>query len=88
LDSIRAVKASGNITGIGSDPTVTLYGYSGGAASAGWVSYHARIGVLSRSSANYFFKATELQPDYAPDVQIHGAAIGGLIPNETYLAGN
>ncbi|KAF2429700.1 LIP-domain-containing protein [Tothia fuscella] len=66
LDSIRAVRASGNITGISDDPTVSLYGYSGGASAAGW--------------------ATELQPTYAPDVRIDGAAIGGLIPNFGILA--
>jgi Secretory lipase len=38
LDSIRAVKQSGRFTGIDSDPTITLNGYSGGALAASWAS--------------------------------------------------
>lgn len=38
LDSIRAVKQSGHITGIVADPIITSYGYSGGAFSSGFVS--------------------------------------------------
>jgi hypothetical protein len=37
LDSIRAVIKSGNITGISSDPVITINGYSGGSIPAGWV---------------------------------------------------
>ena len=67
LDSIRAVKQSGNITGLSKDPIITLYGYSGGA-------------VAGEFSA-------ELQPIYAPELNIAGAAVGGLIPNMTVLLG-
>jgi hypothetical protein len=37
LDSIRAIKQSGNITGISADPIVTINGYSSGAITVGWV---------------------------------------------------
>jgi hypothetical protein len=40
LDSLRAVKQSGSITGISSDPIITLAGYSGGAFIAAWVRSH------------------------------------------------
>jgi len=63
LDSFRAVKQSGNFTGIDADPTITMYGYSGGGVSAAWT--------------------TELQPSYAPELKIAGAALGGLVPNMT-----
>lgn len=36
LDSIRAVKQSGDITGIEKDPITTLHGYSSGAQAVGW----------------------------------------------------
>jgi hypothetical protein len=37
LDAIRAIKQSGNFTGIDPDPIVTSYGYSGGTWAAAWV---------------------------------------------------
>lgn len=37
LDGFRAVKQSGNFTGIGPDPVITMYGYSGGGVSVAWV---------------------------------------------------
>jgi hypothetical protein len=37
LDGFRAVKQSGNITGLHSDLTITMYGYSGGGVSVAWV---------------------------------------------------
>jgi Secretory lipase len=37
LDGFRAVKQSGAFTGVGSDPTITMYGYSGGGVSVAWV---------------------------------------------------
>jgi hypothetical protein len=61
LDSMRAVLATGNITGMGPDPITTMYGYSGGASIVSWV--------------------TEFQPTYAPEVKIHGVALGGIIPS-------
>ncbi|KIW05742.1 hypothetical protein, variant [Verruconis gallopava] len=36
LDSLRAMKQSGNLTGLSSDPTITLNGYSGGGITAAW----------------------------------------------------
>jgi hypothetical protein len=36
LDSLRAMKNSGNLTGLIEDPTVTLNGYSGGGITAAW----------------------------------------------------
>jgi Secretory lipase len=36
---------------------------------------------------NRFQKTTELQPSYAPDVNIAGAALGGIIPNLTHQIG-
>jgi hypothetical protein len=36
LDSLRAMKQSGNFTGLSTDPTVTLNGYSGGGITAAW----------------------------------------------------
>jgi hypothetical protein len=38
LDSIRAVKQSGHITGISSDPIITMSGYSSAATVTAWVS--------------------------------------------------
>ncbi|KAK9439660.1 lipase 2 [Metarhizium brunneum] len=67
LDGIRAARNSGAITGIGKNPTVTLWGYSGG------------------SLATLF--AAELQPSYAPEVAIAGAAAGGAVPNITTVLG-
>lgn len=67
LDGIRAARNSRAITGIGKNPTVTLWGYSGG------------------SLATLF--AAELQPSYAPEVAIAGAAAGGAVPNITTVLG-
>ncbi|EFX03523.1 secretory lipase [Grosmannia clavigera kw1407] len=61
LDGIRAGLSSGNITGMKSDATVAMWGYSGGSLASGW--------------------AAELQPLYAPELKIAGAAIGGTVPN-------
>jgi len=61
LDSLRAVKQSGNITGVDADPIITLTGYSGGGLTSEWTA--------------------GLQPTYAPDVNIVGIALGGLVPN-------
>jgi hypothetical protein len=61
IDGMRAVLATGNVTGLGPDPITTMYGYSGGASIVSWVS--------------------ELQPTYAPELKIHGAALGGIIPS-------
>ena len=63
LDSIRAALNSKSITGLDSDATYAITGYSGGALASEW--------------------ATELQPCYAPELQIAGAALGGLTPNVT-----
>lgn len=65
LDSIRAVKQSGNITGINMNPITTLHGYSSGAQAVGWT--------------------TEMHPTYAPELEIAGAAFGGLVPNISAL---
>lgn len=37
LDGFRAAKQSGNITGLGPDPIITMYGYSGGGVTTAWV---------------------------------------------------
>ena len=37
LDSLRAIKQSGNVTGISSDPIISVVGYSGGGFVAAWV---------------------------------------------------
>ncbi|OAA36845.1 Lipase, secreted [Metarhizium rileyi] len=63
LDGIRAAINSGSLTGISRNPTVTMWGYSGG------------------SLASMF--AAELQPSYAPELVIAGAAVGGAVPNIT-----
>jgi hypothetical protein len=65
LDSIRAVLASRDLTGLDPKPIITLHGFSGGAISSGW--------------------ATELQPTYAPELDIAGAAIGGISANITAI---
>jgi hypothetical protein len=57
LDSIRAVLASTNVTGLKADAGVVLWGYSGGALATGW--------------------AAEIQPTYAPELELLGAAMGG-----------
>ncbi|KAE9971856.1 hypothetical protein EG328_005337 [Venturia inaequalis] len=38
IDGFRAAKQSGNITGLGPDPIITMYGYSGGGVTAAWTS--------------------------------------------------
>lgn len=63
LDGIRAALQSTDFTGISSNPTVAMWGYSGG------------------SLASLF--AAELQPSYAPELKIAGAAVGGIVPNIT-----
>ncbi|CEJ81243.1 hypothetical protein VHEMI01383 [[Torrubiella] hemipterigena] len=63
LDGIRAAISSETITGISSNPTIAMWGYSGG------------------SVASLF--AAELQPSYAPELKIAGAAVGGIVPNIT-----
>ncbi|KAK2739143.1 hypothetical protein FQN55_009548 [Onygenales sp. PD_40] len=67
LDGIRGTLASGDITGVSSDATVVMWGYSGGSLASGF--------------------AAELQPSYAPELAIAGAALGGTVPNiKTALA--
>ncbi|KAL6811547.1 secretory lipase domain-containing protein [Trichoderma sp. SZMC 28015] len=58
LDGIRATLQSHHITGIGSNPKIGLWGYSGGGAAT-------EI-------------AMEMQENYAPELEIAGAAMGGL----------
>ncbi|TID27566.1 hypothetical protein E6O75_ATG00333 [Venturia nashicola] len=36
IDGFRAAKQSGNITGLGPDPIITMFGYSGGGVTAAW----------------------------------------------------
>ncbi|UNI13409.1 hypothetical protein JDV02_000157 [Purpureocillium takamizusanense] len=63
LDGIRAAINSHSFTGISTNPTVTMWGYSGGSLASLW--------------------AAELQPTYAPELKIAGAAVGGTVPNIT-----
>ncbi|KAJ6447154.1 lipase 2 [Purpureocillium lavendulum] len=63
LDGIRAAINSHALTGIAADPTVTMWGYSGGSLASLW--------------------AAQLQPTYAPELRIAGAAVGGTVPNIT-----
>ncbi|KAL6812341.1 secretory lipase domain-containing protein [Trichoderma camerunense] len=58
LDGIRATLQSHYITGIGSNPKIGLWGYSGGGAAT-------QIAVT-------------MQEQYAPELEIAGAAMGGL----------
>lgn len=60
LDNVRAALASTDFTGISSDATVALWGYSGGSLASGF--------------------AAEIQPSYAPELEIAGAALGGTVP--------
>ncbi|KAL4780412.1 lipase [Aspergillus varians] len=60
LDNVRAALASTDFTGISSEATVALWGYSGGSLASGF--------------------AAELQPSYAPELNIAGAALGGTVP--------
>lgn len=60
LDGVRATLSSSHLTNISSDPTITLWGYSGGSLASGF--------------------AAELQPSYAPELEIHGAVLGGTVP--------
>lgn len=66
LDAMRAMLQSQSITGLQSDATITLNGYSGGGVSATWTA--------------------ELHPSYAPELNISGIALGGLVPDITYLS--
>jgi hypothetical protein len=64
-----------------------MYGYSNGGTVIAWVSTSiltTRCGVVPSLT---LVKTTELQPFYALDVKIAGVAIGGLIPNSSYLMG-
>ncbi|KAM4060460.1 secretory lipase domain-containing protein [Hirsutella rhossiliensis] len=61
LDGVRAAINSASFTGISNEPTVTMWGYSGGSLASLW--------------------AAELQPTYAPELSIAGAAVGGTVPN-------
>ncbi|KAK2616188.1 hypothetical protein QQS21_000820 [Conoideocrella luteorostrata] len=63
LDGIRAALNSASITGIQSNPTITMWGYSGGSVATNW--------------------AAELQEQYAPELKIAGAAVGGTVPDIT-----
>lgn len=63
LDGIRAAINSNSFTGISKNPTITMWGYSGGSLASMW--------------------AAELQPSYAPELVIAGAAVGGTVPNIT-----
>ncbi|OAA52978.1 Lipase, secreted [Cordyceps fumosorosea ARSEF 2679] len=63
LDGIRAAINSNPFTGISKNPTVAMWGYSGGSVASMW--------------------AAELQPSYAPELVIAGAAVGGTVPNIT-----
>ena len=68
LDGVRAALNSASFTGISQRPTISLWGYSGGAIASA--------------------AAVELQPSYAPELRIAGAAIGGVVPNiTTVIAG-
>lgn len=60
LDGIRAALQSSEFTGISQQPTIALWGYSGGGITSAW--------------------AAELQPSYAPELDIAGAALGGIEP--------
>jgi triacylglycerol lipase len=66
LDSIRAAKASSEITGIEEDANYIMFGYSGGALATEW--------------------ATEFKTEYADDLPIVGAVMGGPPTNisQTY----
>lgn len=82
LDSIRAVQQSKNITGIDPKAITTLHGYSSGAQAVGWV----RPTLFSQRSRTHMqIKATELHPTYAPELEIAGAAFGGLPANISAL---
>ncbi|PNY25270.1 Lipase 4 [Tolypocladium capitatum] len=61
LDGIRAAINSASFTGIRPNPTISMWGYSGGAQATLW--------------------AAELQPSYAAELNIAGAAAGGPAPN-------
>lgn len=61
LDGIRAARASTSFTGIYKNPTIAIWGYSGGSLATMW--------------------AAEIQPTYAPELTIAGAAVGGIIAN-------
>lgn len=50
---------------------------------AGYVSYWIVVGYIIAK----IWKASELQPSYAPELDIAGVALGGLYPNVTYLTG-
>jgi pimeloyl-ACP methyl ester carboxylesterase len=67
LDSMRAILASGDITGVREDAVLTMNGYSGGGIAAAWTG--------------------ELHPSYAPELNIAGIALGGLVPDFGFLAG-
>jgi hypothetical protein len=85
LDSIRAVLNSGNFTSISPKPITTFFGYSGGAVASGWVSRSSLFRFDNPKLTGR--QATELQPSYAPELDIAGAAIGGIFPNNSLLHG-
>ncbi|ODV80340.1 LIP-domain-containing protein [Suhomyces tanzawaensis NRRL Y-17324] len=66
LNSLRAVTASGDITGVNKDAEIVLWGYSGGTQPTVW-------------SATLF-------EQYAPELNIIGAAAGGVLVNPNNIA--
>ncbi|ODV76834.1 LIP-domain-containing protein [Suhomyces tanzawaensis NRRL Y-17324] len=66
LNSLRAVVASGDITGVNKDAEIVLWGYSGGSQPTVW--------------------AAALFDQYAPELNIIGAAAGGILVSPTHIS--
>ncbi|ODV78724.1 LIP-domain-containing protein [Suhomyces tanzawaensis NRRL Y-17324] len=66
LNSLKAVVASGDITGVDPKAQIALWGYSGGSQPSAW--------------------GAALAPTYAPDLNIIGAAVGGILIAPKHIA--
>ncbi|CAK7895549.1 lipase 1 [[Candida] anglica] len=66
LNAIRAVIQTSNTTGLSSNPTIALWGYSGGSLGTEWGAMYHKT--------------------YAPELNIVGAALGGIIVDIDHIA--
>lgn len=83
LDSIRAVLSSGNFTGVDSDATVGMWGYSGGSLATGWAaqlqpSYAKDLTISGVAVGGFVVNITAVMI-YANDALTTGFIPAGLL---------
>ncbi|CAN6668279.1 hypothetical protein TRVA0_040S00738 [Trichomonascus vanleenenianus] len=79
LDSLRAVLQSQDITGVQSDATVTLWGYSGGSLASGWAaelqpSYYPELEIAGTAVGGFVTNIT------AVALAVNSGPFVGLVP--------